>query len=167
MSSFEINPYDRSRHGEARKAFDCGTPDLNHYFQVQMSQDLKSRFTSCFVATNEDGVIIGYYTLCSSAFSLADLSEDQKKSLKVRGYQNAPAALVGRLAVDARFKGQGFGGVLLADAMEKVLASGVGTFAVIVDAKDANAKLFYEHHGFIPFPTNPMSLFFPLSGFKA
>lgn len=166
MSSFEINPYDKVRHGEARKAFDCGTPDLNHYFQVQMSQDLRSRFTSCFVADNEEGVIIGYYTLASSAFSLAELSEEQKKELKVRGYQNAPAALMGRLAVDVRFKGQGFGGVLLADALDKVMGSGVGTFAVIVDAKDNNAKQFYEHNGFIPFPTNAMSLFLPLSGLR-
>jgi GNAT superfamily N-acetyltransferase len=128
-----------------------------------MGQDLKSSYITCFVASDGQGAVIGYYTLSMASFSLEDLTEDQQKALGVRRYKDVPAALVGRLAVDQRFAKQGFGSVLLGDAIARVKGSGVGTFAVLVDAKDDKAKTFYEHHGFTPFPSNPMKLFLPLS----
>lgn len=163
MSSFEINPYDKKLHGAARKAFNCGVPPLNQYFLAQMGQDLKTSYITCFVASDGQGAVIGYYTLSMASFSLDDLTKEQQKALATRQYKDVPAALVGRLAVDLRFKGQGYGPVLLADAIARVKGSGVGTFAVIVEAKDDKAKAFYEHHGFMPFPSNPLKLFLPLS----
>ncbi len=163
MNSFDINPYEKKLHGAARKTFDCGVPPLNQYFLAQMGQDLRTCYITCFVASDMHGAVIGYYTLSSASFSLEDLTEEQQKALATRQYKDVPAALVGRLAVDRKFAGQGFGGVLLGDAIARVKDSGVGTFAVIVEAKDVNAQAFYEHHGFTPFPSNPLKLFLPLS----
>lgn len=164
MSSFEIVPYSKNLHGAARKAFSCGTPALDNYFHVQMSQDIKANFTTCFVATDDQGVIIGYYTLSSSGFFSKELSDETKIALKLRHYDEIPAARMGRLAVDTRFAGQGYGGELLADALARVARSEVAAYALIVDAKSIQAKAFYEHHGFISFPTNVMRLFLPLGG---
>lgn len=163
MSPFEINPYDKNLHGAARKAFDCGVPPLTQYFQGQMGQDLRTSYITCFVATDGQGAVIGYYTLSSYSFSLEDLTEEQQKAVGTRKYKDVPAALLGRLAVDLKFARQGYGGVLLGHAIAQVKDSGVGTFAMVVEAKDANAKAFYEHHGFMPFPSNPLKLFLPLS----
>lgn len=163
MSSFEINPYNKTLHGAARKAFDCGVPPLTQYFQGQMEQDLRASYITCFVATDGQGAVIGYYTLSSYSFSLEDLTEEQRKAVGARQYKDVPSALLGRLAVDQRFARQGYGGVLLAHAIAQVKGSVVGTFAMVVEAKDANAKAFYEHHGFLPFPSNPLKLFLPLS----
>ena len=38
----------------------------------------------------------------------------------------------------------------------------IAAYAIIVDAKDDNAKSFYEHFGFTAFSTKPLSLYLPL-----
>jgi GNAT superfamily N-acetyltransferase len=50
-----------------------------------------------------------------------------------------PAFLIGRLAVDRRYQGQGWGRFLLADALRRCIDSGIVGFAVVVDAKGDNA----------------------------
>ena len=37
---------------------------------------------------------------------------------------------------------------------------GIGLF---VDAKDQSAKMFYEHFGFVPLPSNELELFLPVA----
>jgi hypothetical protein len=41
--------------------------------------------------------------------------------------------------------------------------SEIAPFAVIVDAKDAAARRFYERESFLPFPDQLMKLFRPLA----
>jgi GNAT superfamily N-acetyltransferase len=68
--------------------------------------------------------------------------------------------------VDLAFQGQGLGGALLADALDKTLNLGIGVYALLVDAKDAVAANFYRHHGFIAFPDAELTLFLPLETVK-
>lgn len=70
---------------------------------------------------------------------------------------------MGRLAVDQAFKGQGLGGALLADALDRAARSEIAAFALMVDAKDETAAAFYRHHGFIALPDSPLTLFLPLA----
>ncbi|MFA6014943.1 MAG: GNAT family N-acetyltransferase [Gallionellaceae bacterium] len=70
---------------------------------------------------------------------------------------------MGRLAVDEKFKGQGLGAALLADALTRSLMSDMAAYAMLVDAKNDKAAAFYLHHGFIPLPDSPLSLFLPLA----
>ena len=70
---------------------------------------------------------------------------------------------MGRLAVDQNFKGLGLGGALLADALNRAFVSDIAAYAMLVDAKDDRAAAFYKHHGFIPLPDSPLSLFLPLA----
>jgi GNAT superfamily N-acetyltransferase len=74
-----------------------------------------------------------------------------------------PATLLGRLAVDRRYQGKGYGRFLLADALFKSLRSEIASFAVIVDAQDERAHHFYELEGFLPFPDQPRRLFLPMA----
>jgi GNAT superfamily N-acetyltransferase len=62
-----------------------------------------------------------------------------------------------------RFKGQGLGGALLADALDRAARSEIAAYAMLVDAKDESAAAFYQHHGFIPLPDTPLILFLPLA----
>jgi ribosomal protein S18 acetylase RimI-like enzyme len=71
--------------------------------------------------------------------------------------------LLGRLAVDNRVQGQGYGRFLLADALLRAVRSEIASFAVIVDAKDDAARRFYERESFLPFPDQPMKLFRPMA----
>jgi len=70
---------------------------------------------------------------------------------------------MGRLAVDQAFKGQGLGGALLADALDRAARSEIAAHALMVDAKDEAAAAFYRHHGFIALPDSPRTLFLPLA----
>ena len=70
---------------------------------------------------------------------------------------------MGRLAVDQAFKGQGLGGALLADALNRAARSEIASYALIVEAKDAVAAAFYRHHSFIALPNSPLTLFLPLA----
>ena len=53
-------------------------------------------------------------------------------------------ALLGRLAVDQAFRGQGLGAILLSDACQKVVSASraLAVAAIVVDAKDAPAAEF-------------------------
>jgi len=76
---------------------------------------------------------------------------------------SVPAARMGRLAVDQGFKGQGLGGALLGDALERAGRSEIAAYALVVEAKDEGAAAFYRHHAFIALPDSPLTLFLPLA----
>ncbi len=117
-----------------------------------------------FVLALPDGAIGGYYTLSATAVKLADLPEQTARRLP--RYPLVPATLLGRLAVDRRFQGKGYGRFLLADALYRVARNEIASFAVIVDAKDEAARRFYERESFLPFADQPMKLFRPVADIK-
>ncbi len=150
--------------GHDRAAFKCGSEPLDRYFHQQVTQDIRRRVASCFVALNQDHEeqgIAGYYTLASASVLLADLPAPVIK--KLPRYPTVPAVRMGRLAVDLAFKRQGLGAALLADALSRASRSEVAAYALIVDAKDNAAAAFYQHHGFIALPESPRTLFLPLA----
>jgi predicted GNAT family N-acyltransferase len=148
-----------------RKSFSCGVDVLDRYLCEQASQDVKRLVSSCFVALNiETSTIMGYYTLAAISILANDLPQDVLK--KLPRYPVLPAALIGRLAIDKQYHRTGLGGVLLADAALRVLKSEVKAFALVVEAKDENAKAFYSHQGFLSFSNRAFSMFLPLETFK-
>ena len=144
-----------------RTSFNSGSAPLDRYFQQQVTQDVRRRVTGCFVALTQEDRIAGYYTLAAASMLLANLPTDIAK--KLPRYPLVPAVRMGRLVVDRDFKGQGLGAALLADALIKAANSEIAAYALLVDAKDENAAAFYQHHGFIPLPNSPLTLFLPLA----
>jgi predicted N-acetyltransferase YhbS len=73
------------------------------------------------------------------------------------------------LAVDGRENGKGLGARLLKDALLRAVQAAdiVGYRAVVVHAKDAGAKAFYQRFGFEPSPIDPLRLFLLLKDIKA
>lgn len=114
-----------------------------------------------FVLVLPDGTVAGYYTLSSTSVNLAELPEQVAR--KLPRYPLVPATLLGRLAVDRRQQGKGYGRFLLADALYRIVRSEIASFAVIVEAKDDNARRFYERESFLPLPDQSMKLFRPIS----
>ena len=144
-----------------RRVFSCGVAELDRYFQQQVTQDIRRRITSCFVAISDDDAIAGYYTLASGSIPITELPEDLAKRLP--RYPSLPAVRIGRLAVDTKFRGQGFGRLLLWDATARALRAEQANFTLLVDAKDDAAVAFYRHYGFVAFATAPRVLFLPLA----
>ncbi len=135
---------------------------LDRYLQRQASQDVAKRVAAAFVMTRDGETIAGFYTLSAHAVNLGDLPANIAK--KLPRYPNVPATLLGRLAVSTGFRGQGIGELLLLDAFRRVLANAreVGSAVVVVDAKDETAREFYLRHDFIPLPSLPNRLFYPV-----
>ena len=144
-----------------RTAFSSGVEPLDRYFRTQAGQDARKNIAAPFVLVVPDGAIAGYYTLSSTAVSAPELPGDIIRRLP--RYPLIPATLLGRLAVDHRYRGQGHGRFLLADALFRSVRSEIASFAVVVDAKDGDARRFYEREGFLPFPDQPSKLFRPMA----
>lgn len=142
-----------------RTGFTCGVPALDRYFREQVGQDVDRRFASCFVALHETEVA-GFYTLAACELAMDALPEALRR--KLPRYDRIPCALMGRLAVAEKYKGQKLGAALLVNAMRRCASADVAIHALVVDAKDALAADFYLHHGFIACPGNPLRLFRPL-----
>ncbi len=117
-----------------------------------------------FVLVLPDGTIAGYYTLSATSVQLGKLPAQTVR--KLPRYPVVPATLLGRLAVDRRYQGKGYGRFLLGDALYRAARSEIASFAVIVDAKDENARRYYERESFLPFPDQPMKLFRPMTDIR-
>ncbi len=100
-------------------------------------------------------------TLSATAISLAELPEPTAR--KLPRYPLLPATLLSRLTVARRHQDKGYGRFMLADALFRSYRSEIASFAVIVHAKDENARRFYQRESFLPFPDRPMNLFLPMA----
>lgn len=147
-----------------RSGFESGVEPLDRYLRTQASQDARKNMAAPFVLLLADGTIAGYYTLSSTSVQLAELPVQTVR--KLPRYPLVPATLLGRLAVDRRQQGKGYGRFLLADALYRAARSEVASFAVIVDAKDDSARRFYERESFLALPDQPMKLFRPMADIR-
>lgn len=146
-----------------RAAFSCGVPALNQYLQRQARQDVQRHIAAVFVLQDgEEGRIAGYYTLSATAIGLNELPDDLARRLP--RYPDLPAVLLGRLAVDTGYRGQGFGEIVLMDALSRALTQSqqIAALAVIVDAKDEAAVGFYQRYGFQQLIEQPERLYLPM-----
>lgn len=161
---FHIEPFDKKKHDRA--AFTCEHEVLVAYLKERASQEIKKHVAAVFILTPDGRTIAGYYTLSQYAVDAGDLPEEVFKALSLPKYPQLPATLIGRLARSLGFKGQGVGELLLMDALKRALnhSRSIASVAVVVDAKDAVAKAFYEKHDFIelPEPEHQNRLFLPM-----
>jgi ribosomal protein S18 acetylase RimI-like enzyme len=145
-----------------RTGFACGSDPLDRYLREQASQDVRRRTSACYVAVDSTtGRVAGYYTLAAGSAPLADIPAAMAK--KLPRYPVVPVARVGRLAVSVDFQKRQLGAALLWDAGLRSMTSGLGVFALLVDAKDEAAAAFYRHHGFVAFSSKPRTLVLPLA----
>ncbi|AMN48296.1 hypothetical protein ACG33_14545 [Steroidobacter denitrificans] len=148
-----------------RNGFDCGVPELNDYLKRLAEQHRRKSVSTPFVLVDTDtpSEILGYYCLSAAQVDTAELRESDRKKLP---RYPMPCFRLGRLAIRKDRHGQGIGKLLLACAVDRCLKArnDVAAYALIVDAKDGNAKQFYEHHGFVAFADEPMTLYLGLGG---
>ena len=147
----------RLQQRHVREQFDCGDAALNDYIRKYALQNqVRHQVGVTHVAIDESqqDLVIGYYTLAASCISRNVLPA--LSTISRLPYQDVPAILLGRLAVDARFRGRGVGETLLADALERAseFRQYVGCRCVIVDAYPEAAR-WYAKYGFVPIPGEP------------
>lgn len=144
----------------ARSEFTTTHPALERFLRQQARQEMDKNVSVSYVLRPSDATqILGYYTLSASAIVLKDLPEALRK--KLPHYPVVPAILLGRLAIDSRFQGQGLGAKLLIHALKRAYQTSriIGAVAVVVDAIDQPAVSFYRKYGFTQEEDDPQRLF--------
>ena len=132
-----------------REHFDCGHPSLTRYLKEQASQGIKRHLALCFVTTDPQNRVTGYYTLSNASIPKEQMPQQVQRKL---GYKDIPVTLLGRLASDITMRKKGHGESLLMDALYRsYMAAQVtsGSVAVVTDPIDDAAAAFYARYGFI------------------
>jgi GNAT superfamily N-acetyltransferase len=127
-------------------AFDCGKPALDQWLKARALSNQLKGFTVVMVV-HDANVVVGYYGLAPTAVIPAALP----RSIRSGQPPNpVPCLLLGQLAVDRRYGGQGIGSGLLKHALERCLAGAalIGGRALLVHAIDEEAIAFWVRYGF-------------------
>ncbi len=152
-----------------RAGFDCGSEPLNSFLKQTARQHAERGISRTFVLVEEDDAsepkrILGFFSI-----NLCQLRADALPPEDAKRFPRAvPGVRLGRLAVAKEFQRQGIGRTLLIGAMAKFMeifntAGGIGLF---VDAKDHEAKRYYEQFGFVCLPSNEFELFLPVKSIQ-
>jgi len=159
---FKIEPFDKKKHD--RTAFSCEHDALTTYLRQQASQDIAKHVAAVFVLTPDGRTIAGYYTLSQYAVEPSQIPPQLLHELRLPKYPRLPATLVGRLARSLEFRNQGVGRQLLLSALQQSLSMSrtIASAAVVVDAKDDRAMMFYQEYGFLRMLDSPNRLFLPM-----
>lgn len=154
----EFEPLNPSKHD--RKSFDCGIEALNLYLRRVANLDQKRSLSRVYVLA-EEKYVIGFYSISAHSVIRDELPEDKR----LGGYHDIPILLLGRLAVDKRYQGEGYGDALIFHAFKTTMeaAEKVGILGMVVDAKDSKAASFYEGFGFKRLEGTKNRLVVPLS----
>ena len=145
-----------------RGDFTCGNDRINAYFRETVSQDVKRKYATCFVAREiATDRVAGFYTLSSSNVPLNEVPELLAK--KLPRYPTVPAVLVGWLGRHSDYAGQGLGEALMFDAIKTVATAPIGAHAIFADAIDDRAAAFYEAFGFMALVRRPSTLYLPIT----
>ena len=159
-----IAELNKERHD--RDSFDCGIDALNFFLKLHASQNQVKNISRSYVAVSPDDAknskaVVGYYTITAGQIDCAQLPTSVRTKLPKHP---VPIARIARLAVDKKHHGQGVGGHLLYDALIRILelAGKIGIFAVVVDAKNDSARMFYKKYGFSELEDSQLTLFLPI-----
>jgi len=142
-------------------------PSLDQWLRerARASEGLSAR-TYVVCPRSAPGRVVGY-------FSIATALEQRRvlptAKLRRGSPGQVPLLLIGRLAVDAEWRGLGLGSALLADALKRCLAASeiAGARGVIAHAIDEAAAAFYERHGFIRSPLGERVMLMPIETVRA
>lgn len=159
MASLELSAPTLLAADDQLAEFSCGIDSLDEWLKRRAHTNQLSGASRTYVVTVSKKVI-GYYCLASGALALNSAPSSLRRNMP----DPIPVAILGRLAVDCSWQGKGLGVALLQDALIRTsqAANILGIRGLMVHALSSEAKAFYEHHGLIASPTQPMTLILSL-----
>jgi GNAT superfamily N-acetyltransferase len=150
---------------DSAESFDCGNSALNRFLKRYAWLSQKANSAQTYVCCIENN-IVGFYSLAAGSVEPAGAPDRVVRGL---GRHPVPVMILTRLAVDRHHQKKGLGRALLKDALLRILnvSDIVGIRAVLVHAKDDDARKWYEMWDFESSPTDPLHLFLLLKDLKA
>ena len=146
--------------------FDCGKEPLDRFLRVHALANQSANAAQTYVACREGESVAGYYSLAVGA-----VERESAPGRIARGLARhpVPVMLLARLAVDRTAQGSGLGKALLKDALLRTAQAAeiAGIRALLVHAKDEEARAWYERFDFEPSPTDPYHLFLLMKDVRA
>jgi len=136
--------------------FSCGKPPLDHWLKTRALSNLEKGFTAV-VVIHDAGRVVGYYGLAPTVAVPSILP----RAIRTGQPPNpVPSLLLGQLATDTAWAGQGIGTGLIKHALERSVQAArlIGGRALIVNAVDEEAARFWQRRGFIPSKDDPFVL---------
>lgn len=145
-------------------SFDCGVPSLDDWLKRRAGRNEQEGASRTYVLCVENRVV-GYYCLAAGSLVSAHAPGKVRRNMP----DPIPVMILGRLAIDQGWKGQGLGRGLLRDAVLRVLnaAEIVGVRALLVHALSEDVKRFYASCGFVESLIEPLTLVVTLKDVKA
>lgn len=128
--------------------FACGKPALDNWLKQRALSNHRKGFTAVMVV-HEAGRVVGYYGLAPTAVVPAILPRSIRTG---QPPDPVPCLLLGQLATDRGWAGQGIASGLLKHALERCVQAAelIGGRALLVNAVDAEAATYWQRRGFMP-----------------
>lgn len=135
--------------------FDSGEPILDDWLRRRALHNEASGASHTYVVCAGHKVV-GYYALAVGAVAHAKAPGRVRRNMP----DPIPIMVLGRLAIDKELQRCGIGTGLLRDAVVRTIQAAeiAGIRAILVHAISDAAKRFYEGHGFVASPLDPLTL---------
>jgi GNAT superfamily N-acetyltransferase len=144
--------------------FNSGVASLDEWLIRRARGNQASGASRTYVLTDGQRVV-AYYAVASGSIESAQAPGRFRRNMP----NPIPVAVLGRLAIDRAFQGQGLGRALFRDCAIGVTyaADTLGIRGLVVHAISDNAKAFYLALGLDVSPVNPMILMATLADLAA
>lgn len=138
---------DSRRHD--RTAFDSGEPTLDEWLRSYAGQNRRRNTAATWVILDANDTVVAYASIAMTGIDRSAAPPSVARHTP----DPVPALLLGRLAVDHRYHGQGVGTALVAHvlATAEELNTKAACRAVVVSALHSDARRWWERLGFRPF----------------
>ena len=159
-----LSPVHKLNTEDITDSFDCGLEELNRFLKRFALPNQAANAAQTYVTSRENRVV-GYYSLVVGS---VQPEESPEPTLKGLARHPVPVMILARLAVDRSEQRTGIGRALLKDGLLRSAQAAdiVGIRALVVHAKDEEARRWYEQFDFEASPTDPLHLFLLMKDLK-
>ncbi|WP_233248063.1 GNAT family N-acetyltransferase [Limnohabitans sp. MMS-10A-178] len=165
MIAHNFEPVHKLSIADGVESFDCGHVALNEFLQRFALVNQRSNSSQTYASCNA-GQVAGFYSL---AVGSVEPSHSAPRVIKGIPRHPVPVMILARLAIDQRYQRQGLGKALLKNALLRTVQAAdiAGIRALLVHAKDEEARNWYRQWEFEQSPTDAYHLFLLVKDIKA
>ena len=165
MIAHNFEPVHKLSIADVVESFDCGHVALNEFLQRFALVNQRSNSSQTYASCNA-GQVAGFYSL---AVGSVEPSHSAPRVIKGIPRHPVPVMILARLAIDQRYQRQGLGKALLKNALLRTVQAAdiAGIRALLVHAKDEEARNWYRQWEFEESPTDAYHLFLLVKDIKA